>query len=325
MVLTTNYDDLYEKALDDRGVRYGKVVHQGQLSAPAGRPRVVKLHGDAEDHTTLVLTGEDYMRWETEAAGLVTDVTAGFQRSPCVFVGYSLRDPNLRRIVGLVRSRLGASARRHFALVHEVDQEDAAWFGGGVRFVQGDATAFLELLADLSAQEEPPAFDLAEEERTLERLIRADQLADGLESCKRLQEELERRGLASTAAQKWVDLATAAEESGDTGVAAVARTRAGGLYLEAGEESLAESSLQRALGHARAANMPPQEREILPFLYRARLSGGNYYRFLQDTDEALRPDGGRVLPDRPYELRSGRAEAKEALEVWPKSPHELAA
>ncbi len=105
LVLTTNYDDLYEKALGDRGVRHGKIVHQGQLSAPAGRPRVVKLHGDATDHTTLVLTGEDYMRWETEAAGLVTDVTANFQRSPCVFIGYSLRDPNLRRIVGLVRSR----------------------------------------------------------------------------------------------------------------------------------------------------------------------------------------------------------------------------
>jgi tetratricopeptide (TPR) repeat protein len=313
LVLTTNYDSLYEKALDDRGVRYGKIVHQGQLSAPAGRPRVVKLHGDAEDHTTLVLTGEDYMRWETEAAGLVTDVTASFQRSPCVFVGYSLRDPNLRRIVGLVRSRLGPSARRHFALVHEVDQEDAAWFGGGVRFVQGDATTFLELLADLSAQEEPPAFDLAEEERTLERLIQADQLVDGLESCKRLQAELERRGLPSTAAQKWVDLATAAEESSARRVAAVARTRAGDLYLEAREESLAESSLRRALEHARAANMPPQEREILPFLYRARLSGGHYHQFLQDTDRALGLDSADEFLDRPYRLRSGRAEAKEAL------------
>lgn len=313
LVLTTNYDDLYEKALDQRGVRHGKIVHQGQLSAPAGKPRVVKLHGDADDHTTLVLTGEDYMRWETEAAGLVTDVTANFQRSPCVFVGYSLRDPNLRRIVGLVRSRLGEATRRHFALVREVEPEDAARFGDGVRFVQGDATAFLEMLADLSMHEEPPAFDLAEEERTLEELIQAEQLEDGLESCKRLQEELERRGLASTAAQKWVDLATAAEESGDRRVAAVARTRAGGLYLEAGEESLAESSLQKALHHARAANMPPQEREILPYLYQARLTGGNYYRFLQDTDEALRPNGDRTLPDRPYQLRSGRAEAKEAL------------
>ncbi|PLS83311.1 MAG: hypothetical protein CYG60_22180 [Actinobacteria bacterium] len=313
LVLTTNYDDLYEKALGDRGVRHGKIVHQGQLSAPAGRPRVVKLHGDATDHTTLVLTGEDYMRWETEAAGLVTDVTANFQRSPCVFIGYSLRDPNLRRIVGLVRSRLGEAARRHLALVHEIDPEDAARFGDGVRFVQGDATEFLEMLADLSVQEDPPAFDLAEEERTLEKLIQTERIEDGLESCKRLQEELERRGSASTAAQKWVDLATAAEASGDSRVAAVARTRAGGLYLEAGEESSAESSLEQALNHARAANMPRQEREIVPWLYQARLSGGNYYRFLQDTDEALRTDGDRALPDRPYELRSGRAEAKEAL------------
>lgn len=236
LVFTTNYDDLYEKALDGRGIRHGKIVRQGQLSAPSGRPTVVKLHGDAQDHTTLVLTGEDYMRWETEAAGLVTEVTANFQRSPCVFIGYSLRDPNLRQIVGLVRSRLGESARRHFALVHEVDPEDAARFGESVRFVQGDATQFLEMLADLSAQEEPSAFDLAEEERTLEALIKAERFEEGLESCKQLQEELEHRLLPSTAAQKWVDLASAAEESDDRKVAAVARTRAGGLYLEAGNE-----------------------------------------------------------------------------------------
>lgn len=59
--------------------------------------------------------------------------------------------------------------------------------------------------------------------------------------------------------------------------------------------------------------MPPQEREILPFLYQARLSGGNYYRYLRDTDEALQLDGDRPLPDRPHELHLGRAGAKEAL------------
>lgn len=313
LVFTTNYDDLYEKALDGRGSRYGKVVRERQLSTTSGRPTVVKLHGDAQDHTTLVLTGEDYMRWETEAAGLVTDVTANFQRSPCVFIGYSLRDPNLRRIVGLVRSRLGESARMHFALVHEVDQEDAARFGETVRFVEGDATQFLEMLADLSAHEKPPAFDLAEEERTLGALIKAEQFEEGLESCKRLQEQLEHRGLASTAAQKWVDLASAAEEFGDRKVAAVARTRAGGLYLEAGHESSAESSFEKALNHARGANMPRQEREILPFLYQARLSGGNYYRYLRDTDEALQLDSNRPLPDQQHELHLGRADAKEAL------------
>lgn len=172
LVLTTNYDDLYERALDDRDVPYGKIVHQGQLSTPAGRPRVVKLHGDADDHTTLVLTGEDYLVWEAEATGLVTDVAANFQRSPCVFIGYSLRDPNLRRIVGLVRSRLGEYARRHFALVHELDPEDVARFGESVRFVEGDATTFLEMLAEIADQGgEPPAFDLAGEERNLETLL----------------------------------------------------------------------------------------------------------------------------------------------------------
>jgi hypothetical protein len=145
LLLTTNYDNLYERALDERGVRPVKILHQGQLSqAPAGVPRVIKLHGDVDDHTTLVLTGEDYLSWETKATGLVIEVRAAFQRHPCLFIGYSLRDPNLQRIVGLVQNTLGGSARTHLALVHKVDREDTAWFGRSVRFVEGDATEFLE-------------------------------------------------------------------------------------------------------------------------------------------------------------------------------------
>jgi hypothetical protein len=314
LLLTTNYDDLYERALDEKGVRPVKIIHQGQLSQPsAGVPRVIKLHGDVHDHTTLILTGEDYLDWETKAAGLVTEVTAAFQRYPCLFIGYSLRDPNLQRIVGLVRNTLGGSARTHFALVSEVDQEDEARFGRSVRFVEGDATEFLVVLAALIEQEAAPAFNLAEEERNIEQLIQSQQFEAATEVCRQLQEEYGRRAAISTAASRWMQLATAAEESGARGVAAVAYTEAGRLYLEARDDASAESSLEQAQENARAANMPAQEQQIRPFLYQAWLSRGGYHQLLRETEDVLQASGTDASPDLLYVLYLGRADAKEVL------------
>jgi hypothetical protein len=314
LLLTTNYDDHYERALVERGVRYGKIVHQGQLSqAPAGVARVIKLHGDVYDHTTLILTGEDYLGWETKAAGLITEVTATFQRSPCLFIGYSLRDPNLQRIVGLVQNRLGGSARTHFALVHEVDPEDEARFGRSVRFIEGDATEFLEMLANIIEQEAAPAFPLAEKERTFEQLVQSQRFEAATEACRELQEEYKRRAAISTAASRWNQLATAAEESGTSRVASVAYTEAGRLYLEARNDPSAESCLRKAYENARAANMPAQEQQIRPFLYQAWLSRGNYHQLLRETEDVLQTYGTDASPDLLYVLYSGRADAKEAL------------
>ena len=314
LLLTTNYDDLYERSLVARDIRYSKIVHQGQLSqAPAGVARVIKLHGDVYDHTSLILTGEDYLGWETKAAGLVTEVMATFQRSPCLFIGYSLRDPNLQRIVGLVENRLGGSARTHFALVHEVDPEDEARFGRSVRFIEGDATEFLEMLAVLIEQEAAPVINLAAEERSFEQLVRSQQFEAATEACRQLQEEYSRRAAISTAASRWKQLGTAAEESGTVRVASVAYTEAGRLYLEARDDASAESSLRKAHANARAANMPAQEQQIQPFLYQAWLSRGNYHELLRETHDVLPAPGTDASPDRVYVLYSGRADAKEAM------------
>lgn len=315
LVVTTNYDDLYEKALRELNERPAKIVGPEDLvHLPRGRPRVVKLHGDADKPSSLVLTGEDYLDWEANVEGLFSDVTVEFQRGSCVFVGYSLADENLRRVIGLVRKRLKGYAPKHYALVHKVDEGTAAEFGDSVEFVEGDATAFLEGLAERREREAPGSFDLAAEEERFSEAVRSLSFEEAAASCELLQEEYLRRGAINTAAHNWGRLATAAEEDTEQRVAAVARTRAGVLYLEAGDDPSAETSLERALEHAKAANMPPQEREITPLLHRARLSGGDYYRFLRDTEGALQAQGEDVAPGLPpYELYSGRAEAKEAL------------
>jgi SIR2-like domain len=149
LVVTTNYDDLYETALRELDENPAKVVREEDLvHLPRQRPKVVKLHGEVESPNSLTLTGEDYLDWEANVEGLFVDVTAEFQRSSCVFVGYSLADENLRQVISFVRKRLSQYAPKHYALVHRVDEGTEAEFGDSVQFVEGDATGFLEDLAE---------------------------------------------------------------------------------------------------------------------------------------------------------------------------------
>jgi len=68
IVITTNYDDLYEAAMREAGKECEKIVQSADLlGIPHDRPRVLKLHGDLERPQEIVLTGRDYRAWRKKA------------------------------------------------------------------------------------------------------------------------------------------------------------------------------------------------------------------------------------------------------------------
>jgi len=152
IVMTTNYDDLYETAMQEAGKDCKRIVQSSDLvGLPLNRPRMLKLHGDKEQPHEIELTGSDYMAWRKRAAGLQAEVVAALQKHVCVFVGYSVRDENLEDVLRIISENLDTDAPKHFAVVHEIDQERAAELHGSVEFVEGDATRFCERLAEESA------------------------------------------------------------------------------------------------------------------------------------------------------------------------------
>ena len=315
LVVTTNYDDLCERGLEEVvGERPARIRRQEDLvHLSKGKSRVVKLHGDAEDYISLVLTGPDYLDWEKNVEALFADVTAEFQRSSCVFVGYSLSDENLRRIIGLVRGRLGRYAPKHYALVHKIDEGTAAEFGDSVEFVEGDATEFLEGLAERWEREAPGPFDLRAEERRLSESLTERNLEEAARSCGRLQEDYLRRGATNIAATNRTRLAILADGIGQNAAAAEAYAEAGRLYLEAGAETWAEEASEKALECARAAGLPAQERRIEKLLRDTRLSGGDYDAVIDETEGALSDLEEGASPEVLYALYSARSRAKEAM------------
>ncbi|HEX2204917.1 MAG TPA: SIR2 family protein [Longimicrobium sp.] len=120
LVVTTNYDTLFETALRDLGKTPFVGVYSPAQDAivdepaepTAASPFVIKLHGDVQDPSSLVITDEDYIRFvmrmgDKDPHNPVPETFRFyFKRWPTLFVGYSLRDYNLRLLFQTLRWKM---------------------------------------------------------------------------------------------------------------------------------------------------------------------------------------------------------------------------
>jgi hypothetical protein len=126
-ILTTNYDDLIERALLGAGAgkRQIRSYVRRRAEPPADAIPVTHLHGYAGRDGApkkLVLTEEHYHRMQRGRSWQEEYVTDRLENSLCLFIGTSLTDPNLiRYLYGYRRS-----SRRHAAVfVRQGDLEHA--------------------------------------------------------------------------------------------------------------------------------------------------------------------------------------------------------
>jgi len=115
LVLTTNYDDLMERAFRDAQkepqIAYYRARDDARdLDEPTvERPLVYKLHGSIEQPGTLVITEDDVI--ELLASLLLRDpdlpplVKRAFVDRSILFIGYGLRDWNVRVMLRALRGR----------------------------------------------------------------------------------------------------------------------------------------------------------------------------------------------------------------------------
>ena len=99
-VVTTNYDTLFEAA-SKAVARPVDVLPYGQ--AGGGRRWLLKLHGCVSRPQDIVLTREDYLRYDADRAALAGLVQGLLITRHMLFVGFSLGDDNFHRIADAVR------------------------------------------------------------------------------------------------------------------------------------------------------------------------------------------------------------------------------
>ena len=121
LIITTNYDGLFEQALRKARKNPTTVVYQPKATArpediyqdePSPQnPFIFKIHGDINTPGSLVITDEDYIDFvlRMTAPGEFNPVPETLyyrlSRWPTLFIGYSLLDYNLRLLLKTLRHK----------------------------------------------------------------------------------------------------------------------------------------------------------------------------------------------------------------------------
>jgi len=159
-VVTTNFDDLYERACDTTFQPKGLCVLPWNRM-PRRRPWLLKLHGDLRAGD-LVFTSEDYKRFGEEHGVLGAVVQSLLVTRNLVFVGYSMRDVDfldLARGVAGAFQRSGAEDRRIGTVlslgppesdspIHTIGQVQVVIVGDGDPIVSASDARRLEIFLD---------------------------------------------------------------------------------------------------------------------------------------------------------------------------------
>lgn len=125
IIYTTNYDFLIEDAFREANQNtveemkkrpYRILVGEKRLAFYAGytTANIIKMHGDLANEEYLILTQEDYDNYMSKYAMIATHLASTLITRTGLFLGYSLRDPNLLQIKNIVKGRLGELEKRSY-------------------------------------------------------------------------------------------------------------------------------------------------------------------------------------------------------------------
>jgi hypothetical protein len=173
LVITTNYDQLFEQALTMAGKTPRVSVYTPELEATvdyrdptADNPVVFKIHGDIGRPETIVVTDEDYIQFVLRMSNkdpfdpLPLTVKYHMTTWTTLFVGYSLLDYNLRLLFKSLRWKIDtANAPDMYSVDHSPDPLIlTVWHNQRryVRFIAEDVWAFVpELYKTVRGSEMP--------------------------------------------------------------------------------------------------------------------------------------------------------------------------
>lgn len=127
-VVTYNFDDLLEKQLNASGDLYQSIFREGATASVEELP-IYHVHGflpedrdgyDRLRESTLAFAEEGYHEIYSDSYHWSNLVQLNLLRdTSCLFVGLSLTDPNLRRLLEIAARR--TTGRPHFALMKRMD------------------------------------------------------------------------------------------------------------------------------------------------------------------------------------------------------------
>lgn len=123
---TTNYDHLIEEGLKEANRNPDIKIDYKQLSATKrDRDAVIyKMHGDVDHVADVVLTKDDYVKYEKEHPFFRSVLQGDLISKTFLFIGFSFEDPNLDVIMGQIKLLLNDNVRNHYCIMKTVTRSD---------------------------------------------------------------------------------------------------------------------------------------------------------------------------------------------------------
>jgi NAD-dependent SIR2 family protein deacetylase len=210
-VITTNYDNLFEKASQAAGQAVDVLPDK---PSGGGRRWLLKLHGCVTKPEKIVLTREDYLRYDADRAALAGLVQGILMTRHVLFVGFSLSDDNFHRIADAVRrvsqERYGTSlAVESNRLLREIWEPDLNWVEFGKL---PDSARLLEIFLDRLAAKTVTSADHLFDEKYDSTLTVSEQRLRG--HLAELGELLERVPRSDRRSAAWVEVERLLERVG---------------------------------------------------------------------------------------------------------------
>ena len=158
VVVTTNYDRLMESQWEKVGVPYDRVIRNEDLSyTQANRVTYVKFHGSIDVPDSLVVTEDDHERYFEQLGTISLYLKALLASRTLLFVGYSLADPDFKRLYVELTAQVRRHMRRAYAVQLEPSAYDHLWWSSGGRNVQLLEDASASFLRKLVASVRQPS------------------------------------------------------------------------------------------------------------------------------------------------------------------------
>lgn len=104
-IITTNYDDLMEQTIRNRGLQYQIIKKDSDLPYTQYANMLIKMHGDF-DTNNIVLTENDYYDYKDNYPLINAFIQSLFATKLVLFIGFSFNDMNLKMIINSMQKLL---------------------------------------------------------------------------------------------------------------------------------------------------------------------------------------------------------------------------
>lgn len=127
MIITTNYDGFIEDLLydDEKGNPVVYVGQDGFFEETIGWSEVYKIHGDHKRPSSIIINEEDYNQYDKNSVLISAKVLSTMIYSPIIFLGYSLNDRNVRKLLSDFTSQLPKEdERKKMSRITVIEREE---------------------------------------------------------------------------------------------------------------------------------------------------------------------------------------------------------